>query len=160
MGSWRCSLIIHSLISKIYLWATSVFLCYLKDAISETQVGGGVNDLVEKPSEPVSARAGSRVLHTNQQALHSTATFQHIPWQDFSSVNNLNPFLQLQSKLPTVFLQKWSQPPLRVWHSSISVTGKHRQIRQPYLPRFPQIPEVLLCVLHYSLKQKQTHRST
>lgn len=48
----------------------------------------------------------------------------HIPWQDFSSVNNLNPFLQLQSKLPTVFLQKWSQPPLLDWHSSISVTEK------------------------------------
>ena len=42
-------------------------------------------------------------------------------WQDFSSVSNLNPFLQLQSKLPTVFLQKWLQPPFRVWHSSISL---------------------------------------
>ena len=83
-----------------------MFLCYLKDEISKTQVGSGVNDSVEKPSKPLSARVGSRVLHANQQALHSTATFQHIPWQDFSSVNNLNPFLQLQSKLPTVFLQK------------------------------------------------------
>lgn len=54
----------------------------------------------------------------------STASPVHIPWQDFSSVNNLNPFLQLQSKLPTVFLQKWSQPPLLDWHSSISVTKK------------------------------------
>lgn len=79
---------------------------YLTDELSEAQVGDGINDSVEKPDEPVSARAGSRLLHSNQGALHSTAMFQHIPWQDFSSVNNLNPFLQLQSKLPTVFLQK------------------------------------------------------
>lgn len=159
MGSLRCSLVIHSLIFKIHLWATSVFLFYLTHEISEEQVGGWINDSVEKPSDPGSARVGFRLLCSNQQALHSKATFQHIPWQDFSSVNNLNPFLQLQSKLPTVFLQKWSQPPLRVWHSSISATGKHRQIRQWYLPCIPQIPEVLLCVLHYFLKQKQTHRS-
>lgn len=54
----------------------------------------------------------------------------HIPWQDFSSVNNLNPFLQLQSKLPTVFLQKWSQPPLLDWHSSISVTKQKKKLQQ------------------------------
>lgn len=152
MGSLKCSLIIRSLISKIYLWATSVILFYLSDEISEAQAGGWVN--VKKPSEPVSARVGFCLLCSNQRTLHSKATFQHIPWQDFSSVNNLNPFLQLQSKLPTVFLQKWSQPPLRVWHSSISVTGKHRQIRQWYLPGIPQVPEVLLCVYFMILWNK------
>ena len=47
-----------------------------------------------------------------------------VPWQERSSVSSLNPFLQLHSKLPIVFLQKWSQPPLWTSHSSISAGNK------------------------------------
>lgn len=43
-----------------------------------------------------------------------------LPWQERSSVSSLKPFLQLHSKLPMVFLQEWSQPPLLTSHSSIS----------------------------------------
>ena len=103
----------------------------------------GLTTPLEKPSEAVSARVGFHLLQSNQWALQGTAMFQHIPWQDFSSVNNLNPFLQLQSKLPTVFLQKWSHPPLRVWHSSISVT--------PNIKPFEQLNELILRVLDYGL---------
>lgn len=74
--------------------------------MSEAWARGWINDSIKKPSEPVSARVGFHLLCSDQRALHSTAMFRDIPWQDFSSVNNLNPFLQLQSKLPTVFLQK------------------------------------------------------
>lgn len=44
-----------------------------------------------------------------------------VPWQERSSVSSLKPFLQLHSKLPIVFRQKCSQPPLWCSHSSISV---------------------------------------
>lgn len=39
-------------------------------------------------------------------------------------MRSLKPFWQLHSKLPIVFLQKWSQPPLLSSHSSISVGSK------------------------------------
>lgn len=48
----------------------------------------------------------------------------HWPWHVRSSVSSLWPFWQLHSKEPTVFRQKWSQPPLFSWHSSMSEREK------------------------------------
>lgn len=42
------------------------------------------------------------------------------PWHVRSSVSSLWPFWQPHSKLPTVFRQKWSQPPLFIKHSLMS----------------------------------------
>lgn len=53
-------------------------------------------------------------------------TERFLPWQERSSVSSLKPFLQLHSKLPMVFRQKCSQPPLWSSHSSISVGGQVR----------------------------------
>lgn len=53
-----------------------------------------------------------------------------LPWQVRSSVSSLQPFWQLHSKLPTVFRQKWSQPPLLTRHSSISVRNSSRRKRE------------------------------
>jgi hypothetical protein len=43
-----------------------------------------------------------------------------LPWHVRSSVSSLWPFWQPHSKLPTVFRQKWSQPPLFIKHSLMS----------------------------------------
>lgn len=50
-----------------------------------------------------------------------------LPWQVLSSVSSLYPFWQLHSKLPTVFRQKWSQPPLFTKHSSISAGNEQQR---------------------------------
>lgn len=50
-----------------------------------------------------------------------------LPWQVLSSVSSLYPFWQLHSKLPTVFRQKWSQPPLLTKHSSISAKNEQQR---------------------------------
>lgn len=49
------------------------------------------------------------------------------PWHVRSSVSSLWPFWQLHSKEPTVFRQKWSQPPLFSWHSSMS--GRRKKVK-------------------------------
>lgn len=60
------------------------------------------------------------------KSLQAVLTERCVPWHERSSVSSLNPFLQLHSKLPMVFLQKCSQPPLWSSHSSISVGGQVR----------------------------------
>lgn len=70
--------------------------------------------------------ASQILLQTSVQSLNKTVC-PFLPWQERSSVRSLKPFLQLHSKLPMVFLQKCSQPPLWSSHSSISV-GNRRNI--------------------------------
>lgn len=51
-----------------------------------------------------------------------------LPWHVLSLVSSLYPFLQLHSKLPTVFLHTWSHPPLFMRHSSMSVPRERESL--------------------------------
>lgn len=68
-------------------------------------------------------------LMIHREPVWSTAV-SHWPWHVRSSVRSLWPFWQLHSKEPTVFRQKWSQPPLFSWHSSMSEWRRWKSEKQ------------------------------
>ncbi len=59
-----------------------------------------------------------------------TFSLVSLPWHVLSLVRSLYPFLQLHSKLPTVFLHTWSHPALFMRHSSMSVPRERERERE------------------------------
>lgn len=112
-------------LAKCILWAFMLVLRIFKGIL---QVDTGT--LQETPTQsylPV-------LLHTlGPPPLHSVMQDQcledngNVPWHERSSISSLKPLWQPHSKLPMVFLQKCSQPPLWNSHSSMSWKNNTQQ---------------------------------